>query len=373
MRYSFVFIIIVLALLSCKKDKVNSMQTNKNTIQIRWIKSYEQDNISNALISLSWCYSHLGASKLNPSLLPIENEIISVNIDFLGFNVTAKNAIKHLHDTIVKTEEYKLNNSIDLGRYIALLLGSSEHYYHITGVPQNLNDLLSQYNLSKSKGYINNSLVSKGHRTLEYSPALELNQFFITHELDSNSGKIIEYETMDIMENGQIRFGLYNLNGQRKIAPDPLITNAGKPAKCLWCHESNIQPLLSIQMDTQNHLSNSQLKDTLQYFKDRLNASQLKLSLGVDFSKKQEHTLMEMYYISFMEPSAMRLSQEWGVSIEEIKKELVSLKTHTHDEFPMLGSLYHRMDVEAFAPFTSIKVSGSIRELSDLEVNYFDN
>lgn len=49
---------------------------------------------------------------------------------------------------------------------------------------------------------------------------------------------------------------------------------------------------------------------------------------------------------------------------------LKGLKTHKHLEFQFLGDLYHRKDIDKFSPLKSIQVSGSVRELSNQEVNY---
>ena len=82
--------------------------------------------------------------------------------------------------------------------------------------------------------------------------------------------------------------------------------------------------------------------------------------------------MLELEYISFMEPSALRLSNEWNMPEKKVKKMLEQLSIHQHNEFTFLGNLYHRKDVISFAPYKSIAVSDSVRETSSTEVNYIN-
>jgi hypothetical protein len=174
------------------------------------------------------------------------------------------------------------------------------------------------------------------------------------------------------MENGQLRFGIFNANKQRINVANQKHTTAGKPAKCMWCHESNINKLFTPQKDFSNYLTSKQLNDSLIKFNNGLREQQNLLTEGVTFSNRQEHVQLELAYISFMEPSALRLSNEWNMSVKKVENKLASLTTHIHEEFPFLGNLYNRNEVELFAPFKSLAVSSNIREKSKIEVNHID-
>mgnify|MGYP007014124880 FL=1 len=71
-----------------------------------------------------------------------------------------------------------------------------------------------------------------------------------------------------------------------------------------------------------------------------------------------------------MHPSAERLSNEWGLSVTDVTLRLGHLTRHTYGEFPFLGLLYHREEVEQYSPFHGLKVSSSVREKSQIEVNH---
>jgi hypothetical protein len=73
-----------------------------------------------------------------------------------------------------------------------------------------------------------------------------------------------------------------------------------------------------------------------------------------------------------MEPSAKRLSIEWGMSVAEVESLLSEIPTHTHEEFVYLGELYHRSAIESYAPFSGLQVSSHVREKSEIEVNYIN-
>jgi hypothetical protein len=71
-----------------------------------------------------------------------------------------------------------------------------------------------------------------------------------------------------------------------------------------------------------------------------------------------------------MEPSAERLSIEWNMTVSEVQNLLTSYQTHIYPEFPFLGNLYDRNQIENVAPFKGLQVSTSIREESLIEVNH---
>lgn len=369
---NIIIIAYSLLLISCTSVSSDNLIETDNTINLKWNKSYEDDSVENAVLGLSWCYSHVGAQILNSIVLPNSNNIITADITQLGFNENAIEHLEILHQKIKNSPEYEQNNTVDLGRYVSLLIGASEHYFAITNVPYDLNDILSNYQLNTDKGYIDNSSVSLKHRIIEYSNQNDLSQLFLSTEIDPLNDEVLEYETIEIMDNGQLKFGLFDADGIRKNIGSPEHTIAGKPAKCMWCHESNINRLFTLQNDFSGYLTYEQMNDTLTNFNNQLKNKQSFIASGVNFTNTQEHVQMELLYISFMEPSAERLSSEWDLSTYEVETRLSSLSTHTHPEFSFLGDLYDRNEVEQFAPFESLQVSSSVREKSPIEVNHLN-
>ena len=374
MNLTRVFLIFcILIFTSCTTNSYSDLVPLDSTINLKWNKAYPEDTIEKSILGLQWSLSYLGATipDFNSNII-INNKTIKINLELLGFAQNTKQVIQDLHDIIMESEEYQINNSIDLGRYTTLLLGSSEHYYKIVDLPENLETLIERYDLTSDSGYVNNSNVSLVHRVIRFSEQNGLNQLFISKEIDPLTAEVLEIETLDLLPNGQTRFGIYDKNGMRKIGASTNYTNAGKPGKCMWCHESKISPLFMPQNDYQDYLSYNDLQSVLTGYSDLHNEKKNNLPQGVDYSQTQEHTLAELLYISFLEPSAERLAIEWNLPVNEIQNRLDGLDTHTHDEFPFLGELYNRNDIEEFAPYQSLQTSKSVRELSEIEINYLN-
>jgi hypothetical protein len=95
------------------------------------------------------------------------------------------------------------------------------------------------------------------------------------------------------------------------------------------------------------------------------------LNSDIDFSKTQDHTFTEHLYISYMEPSLLRLSQEWNMPVENLRKIVAMNSTHVHEEFKNFGELYSRKDLRELGPFKGAALPESIREENETEPDFF--
>jgi hypothetical protein len=368
------FFTLILSLGSCIHDPISPIPKSPQEINLKWNASYPEEKMENAVIGLFWCLSHLGAKNTNPNSSGIEVTAnkIHINTSYLGFSETGKTSIESLHQSIINSPEYIHNNSIDLGRYITLLVGASNHYYKITEVPETLGQQIAKYTLRSEKGFVNNSTISKHHRSIQFSSQEGLNKLFLSTELDSITANILEFETMELMKNGQFRYAIFDSDSHRISSALTDGGNAGKPAKCMWCHESNINPSFNPQNDYLGYLTFQQLQDTLLYFRSELKSKQGLLINGVNFLEKRQHTQMELQYIMFKQPSPMRLANEWNISISEVEQLLVNEPMVDYHEFSFLPLGYIRNNIEKYAPAKGLLTSEFVREKSPLEVNYID-
>jgi hypothetical protein len=365
----FMLFFVLIGQQSCSKDPDFSIDESK--IMLVWYKGYPADSLHKSMIGLEWALSYIGAEATqNLYQMQVPNNQVLLDLEQLGFTAHAKEKLKILHHKLKFTEEYRRKGAIDMGRYVALILGASEHYYEFVQMPENLNDLLVKYELDPMAGYVDNSLISSSHRIIRFSDQLGLNQLFVSNEVDPISGEITEFETIDMMPNGQMRYGIFDADGKRINAADPTKTEAGKPAKCMWCHESGIQPLFTEQSTVDGYLTYPQLYDTLYFFRFAQAAKWANLNRGVDYSKTQHHALAELLYITFMEPSAERLSLEWGISVEEVNTKLAGLPRHTHIEYAAFVNLFDREDLIPYEPYQALSVSSNVRNQSAVEVNH---
>jgi hypothetical protein len=360
-----------LLLIGCLKDKTIPYQSN--TINLKWHKSYPDDSFKKAVEGLNWGLSHVGAGfTIGESNLNQLEEKVGIDPSELGMSTVGKATLIQLHEKIQRSDLYQINGWLDMGQYLTLLIGSSEHYYKLTGVPETLNEWRNQYEIAPIYGFVSNSEISYKPRELYFYEPNGLEQFFLSKEFDTISDETLGFEAFDVMSNGQLRYGVFDANGNRMAGANAAFSDAGKPGKCMWCHESAIQPLFGVQEARPGYLSPDDLADTLWHFRLRHKDTQTSLSDGVDFTNLAGHVHMELLYISYLEPSIEQLAAEWGQSVEEVSELLAALETHNHEEFPFLGERYWRDEVNLFSPVPLLPTPTDVRELDGEEVNLLE-
>ncbi len=358
-------------LIACTQSKRAPIKDDPNVIYLKWNKSYEKDALERHKTGLTWALSFLGSTiALDSTLTGIthKKDIIQLDVTKVGFPEKAIPHLQALNTVIQNSEEYQRKGTIDLGRYIALTIGSPNHYYKIVDVPLQLFDLKNTYTFDTLTAFINNSSISKIDREIQYSIQNDsYKRAFISSERDTITGEIQEFETVELMPNGLSRFALYDTKGNLKPDGDEAVTRAGKPAKCMWCHESGIQQLFRKQLDVEFHLSSKDFLDSLKRYNHELRVYQDRVWQDSLIKNRRLHTEMEISYITFMEPSIEQLANEWQVSKRDVKNKVAHLKSHRHHEFGFLGDLYHRRDIDTLAPFQVLEVPEYIREVSKNE------
>lgn len=378
--FGYSICVLFMFAISCTHEPIISPQ-NQHSINLKWNKAYDSEKAQQVEVGLQWCFSFLGAtlpiSTYNEAISWATPNVVNINFDKLGLNQTAIQALEQLVVQIKNSEEYKVNQSIDIGRFVALTINASNHYYKITGAKPMLAFFENDYAFDSIKMAIIESTVSKGERLLKLAKGTEvLNWKFVASEIAGSLKNATytetEFEVMDLMPNGQQRFAIYNQAGNLINAANVLHTNAGKPAKCMWCHEMNIQQSFAAVTSVQGYYSVDSFTTKIISMNTLLSNYRNTLPSKLDYSKKQDHTQMELLYITFMEPSAQRLANEWSITVEEVNNKLAGLSTHLNNEFLLLGELYNRNEVEAFAPFAGIKVADSAREFSVYEPDLID-
>ncbi|MEP0262723.1 hypothetical protein [Dokdonia sp.] len=365
--------LVFLMLWACNTKTSDSNTHDPNILYLKWNKSHEIDNLEKNRTGLIWALSFLGSNiALDSTLTGITytKDMIRLDVSQVGFTEKAISHLQSLNTVIQNSEEYQKKGTIDLGRYIALTIGSPHHYYKIVDVPLQLFDLKSQYTFDTLTAYINNSSISKIDREIEYSiHNKDTKRAFISAERDTITGEIQEFETVEVMTNGLSRFALYDIQGNLKSEGDENVTRAGKPGKCMWCHESGIQPLFRKQVDIKNHMPAGDFLDSLQRYNSELRVYQNRVWQDSLIQNRRSHTEMEIAYITFMEPSIEQLANEWQMAERAVKKKVAHLQSHRHHEFEFLGDLYYRKDIDSLAPFNVLEVPEYIREPSNNEGN----
>lgn len=375
------YLSISLFSIACTADKLAPPSNLKIELQYYYnAASPDQQSLESGL---KWYFSYLGATLQKGQLeQAIEwkqrtNQMARLEIDCskLGFSVPAQKALKKIFQAIKSRTAYQENQYIDLGRFVVLTLNSSNHYYAITGVYPTFNDFENAYNFEDTAVIsLNNgeSSVTSGNRIIYQTKEsiTDFNQMsFIalegTGDVQQGNFEASDFEVFDFMPNGQPRFAIYDENGQLKTAVPTPLGEAGKPAKCMWCHESTIQPNFVLQHPQSLAFNqNINTKNTL------LNTARNQFNSDLSYLLLQEHHFAELLYISFMEPSAERLAQEWNYTLTETQALLQNYATHTHHEYPQLGNLYDRSDIDHLHPSPVLQVPESAHEASLYEPNF---
>ncbi|MCD6065519.1 MAG: hypothetical protein K0S33_345 [Bacteroidetes bacterium] len=355
-------------------------QEEKAVIRLSYTINFNYDAIDNKLEGLKWTLSYLGAalpdSSFEKHCRAEEYRKIFVRFDSLGFSPEAVKVLTQLCDSLKNTAEYKEKNSIDIGEFIALTIGTSRHYYAITGVSPTFNDFTKNYFSGGEQVFpVLSSAVSKHHRRLRlHMDTAALKTAFVAEEgsgdIDKNTFVAELFEVFDVMPNGQLRFAIYDKDGQLTDGSPSYYGDVGKPAKCLWCHEQYIQPLFKHTPDVNGYMTEDAFTELVRKQMEVIAAYRKTLNSSLDYERTMEHMQMELLYISYMEPSRQKLSEEWDMEEEELKTLLAALPVHEKTEFPFLGKLYDRVAVHSFAPYLQNPVPSSIRELGGKDPVY---
>jgi hypothetical protein len=349
-------------------------------IHLRWVKNYSSETKEDVDAGILWTLSFLGAEfetgKFQEAVKWTSTTTCILDVSDLGYSTQTKEAWREILLVMKDSEEYRVRGSFDLGRFVMLTLNSTHHYYAITNAKESLDQFRMRYSFLEKRAGVLVSSIAHGNRIVEISNGALFSQVaFIGIEGEGSieEGDFIarEFEAMDFMPNGQLRFALYDEDGNLKTAASSSLTRAGKPAKCLWCHETKLLPPFDDDHNLSGYWSSAEFKSILADRMSIVSSYRENISTEINFPAPQDHTKAELLYLAFMEPSAERLAIEWGISVDDVKSKLSGLATHPHPEFAFLGeALYHRSDVDQFAPYITMKVPEDAREPSLYEPDF---
>lgn len=383
--YFSLFIPLLVVLLGYQSaPQPTAITEERLVIHLRWCKAYPAETGQNIKKGLTWALSFLGAELPKGSLSSVvrptdDPTILEVHLGKAGFNATAQTALANILDSLKRTPEYERFCSVDMGRFVVLTVHSPFHYYQITGLPRTLASFRSLHQMDRSPTLsfpVVRSSIAVGNRDVTFKTgASPLNWAFVAAEgygrMEYGNFTPTEYEVFDIMPNGQLRFGIYDQNGNWEAGTPVQLGEAGKPGNCMWCHESSVQTLFSPTFDVPGKLTAQAFKDTVQILKKELLRFQRSRKSEVEFDSVFAHTQHELLYITFMEPSAQRVANEWGITTGEVEYLLRHAPTHRNAEFPWMGRLYRRRDVDPLAPVRATPVPTHARETSEFEPDFW--
>jgi hypothetical protein len=369
------FIVLALAALAgACADDAGPPSDPRDVIELRWIKAYPRESRSDVETGLLWGLSLLGAKlPAGASIIRWQNDRMTLDVARAQVLDGTTPAWRQLIAAMKASGEYQAHGALDVGRFMALTLGSPNHYYALTGATADYTAAREHYRFESKPADIVQSAVAHGSRRIEVSIADNAPQIaFVAYEGSGSLGNGTfvphEMELLDMMPNGQLRFALYDLGGRLKPGASPELTKAGKPAKCMWCHESGFQPTYVEFTAVNGSYSRREFDALIAQRQRMLDEYREHFEAQIEFRHRQDHTYAELLYLTFEEPSRERLAAEWGVSVEQATTLLRGKPTHAQGEFAYLGTeLYRREEVENLAPYAVLAGPQSIRELSAYE------
>lgn len=376
-----VFLLSALAS-GCRHDP-SLPEEQPGKIRLRWIPAFDEQRRADMETGLAWSLSYLGALLPEGSLAAAiryegsDSTRFELDLGNVGFSEAAYSSITTILRRMKASEEYRQRGAISLGRFLMLTLHSSWHYYEITGMPESLEAFWAENQVGNIFLFpVLQSTVGLEHRFLKFQISEDPGRMaFLAEDTDGDIATpgypVHGYEVFDVMPNGQLRFAIYDAAGQLAPAAPANRTRAGKPSKCLWCHESKVQPLFAPSPDIDGFMTAQDfylLTDSANHILDWYRSRQ---RADIQFSRRQDHTQSEFLYISFMEPSVRVVAREWGWNEEEVEARFQGFPSHVHGEFPQLGALYHRRRVDSLGPYQTLRVPDSAREPNAGEPDFF--
>jgi hypothetical protein len=345
-------------------------------VKLRWTKAYDAETRADVNTGLLWGLSFLGADLADGArdVLVWQDDVVTLDIVRAGVAPDTLPAWRTLFGAIRDSEEYRLMGAIDIGRFLMLTLGSSRHYFALTGAQPTYAESRARYAFGGKTGAIVESGVAREQRLIEMTAAMQADDVaFVAHEgtgsIPRGTFESREFEVLDFMKNGQLRVAMYGLDGRLKDAATPALTGAGKPAKCLWCHEIRLLPAMNNRTDTAGHYTTAEFDAGIARRMALIDARRARLDSQIDFTRLQDHRYLEYLYLSFAEPTLERLAREWRIKPEEAAGRVAGKRViHGAGEFKFLGEdRLSRADVDALGPYAPMRVPESPREPSAFE------
>ena len=374
----FTFIAIMLLGIKCstvKKVKV----VEPYTINLKWYPSYETETQAKVKTGLKWIMAYLGANDLASNFDHAaswkSDNVIVLDVEPLGFDQRTLDVWKIVLNDLKASKAYRNDDFLDIGAFVMKTFTNTWTYYALTGVEQSYSDFVGTYDFSGEKKYIvkqGESCVSSLNRLINVAQGETITEtaFISSESISTKLGKedVKELEVFDFMRNGQIRFAIYDQKGALKAGADGQHSIAGKPSKCMWCHESQIAKLRFVKSSVEGFENARAFKRLIRKKNKQLRTYFRENDQQFVLDSARHHSYAELLYVNYQTPTLTRLRNE-GYQEEEI--DAIRQWVHPNEEYWFLDSLI--MDSVVYRSALDSTFNLTSRETNANELNIFED
>ncbi len=318
-------------------------------IHLQWYPAYSDESQQDVEVGLLWILAYLGEPITSNNYLDymdwVEDDILLLDLTQLVSNPHRVKLWQKILTSLEASSTDRLHHSVDVGKFVFSTFNESETYYKLTEMPDQLEEFKTYYNLDENYVFAvaaGESCVAPGYRIFNSSKTSRLPRLgYIAQEGDGESIADFtpnEFEVFGFMKNGQPRFGVYGTDGKLREGGHPDLTTAGKPAKCMWCHTSQVQPLIFASSTVDGYESQDSFTRRINQ-QNKLRRRYLrKQNLDFVIDSLKQHSLAELLYVTYEYPTPQRLAAE-GMTQGQIS----DFDFHQNVEYRFFGLVFDSM------------------------------
>ncbi|MES2637958.1 MAG: hypothetical protein V4850_00685 [Myxococcota bacterium] len=344
-------------------DAVPVLADDPLVVPVWWVAGGDDLTWDQARDAVWWALSNLGAT-------PPEDEggirdvdaaedgvRFTLDLSAAGFPEASLPAVEAA--LVPVRDAARTEGAVDLGRFLLATLYDPGRYYAITGACPTFEAWRGARQVPEPGLYaVTVSLLVTDERLVALNPVL-VSGASDDPTLDTlgwvaseGEGSLVdgtftprEFETVDVMPNGQQRFAVYDGDGVLRAAS--ATGPAGQPGKCMWCHELGVQEGTAENPSAEGYYTYDAFVAEVAAAEALLASARSNMPSAINW-EYATHEWAEQLTMAFLEPSPARVAHEWGVPVESVTA--LGLPTHIVPEFPDWGPVYDRADVDAIAP-----------------------
>ena len=344
---------MVLLYVACVSDP--TVVNPPREVGLTWYQSDPDESWEVARAGLDWALSQVGATPPEDgSAIDVvlqEDGRLKLRLSFEALAVPpAAEAV--LAELAVEIDANPGSGDDDLGRFLLRGLHEPWRYYALTAACTELGEWEARRPLLPLEYAVTTSLLLASERLIRL-PAAQVDLGDVVFLGVEGTGSLVDgsfsptaYETVDVMDNGQFRYAVYD--GSGALQPAGETNETGMPAKCAWCHEASVHAGTPENDSAPGYLDYAEWKEHRDAAQAEVDAVRAALATAIPYDTPAAHGDAERLVEGFLYPDAARVAREWDTTAAAVERTL-GVGRLTVPEFGWTGR-YAREEVDAAAP-----------------------